>query len=1092
DGAGTTAIKNYQLEKLHLGGKVVSGKLELENTDIDLHSGATFHSDYASIDFSEKIPSYDFDMTTKDLSITDFAPMFPLSSRVSVEANLSGSGLSANNLTGSVNAEISGLEQNKKPLPNITLSVTLERDESGRRVDIITSSIADLSFKGKYNIETIGTLLADRVRKISATIRDRGKYDAFAGESINRFCPDSIDLSYTANIKDLRPIAPFIPTIIFLGSGKLSGSVVGCDSGQIAVSTTGNIHNFFMRQRHPSPDSSGIPLLRLRDTKFSFAASGIGNDEKFLLHSLKSEFTIQSDSILKFSGAVMEKPRASIELSGGDLRYSGDALFAKSLGIHLSGTGNLSMPDLTFQPDSLSLAFSKLFVWHSDRSSPIIIGADGSIELDTLSLMRPKPGDDSKNRFAERIKLGVKIKGDSIAFAYITTPEFDLVDVPKFFSAWTFAPELSVMRGRVSKLEAFMHGSLSRPNISAELALKNFVYHDVTIDSGRMNLFYHNLTLSGKARFHVDTAAFAIDNMLQNRENFPVSGNNSFRLDIDSVPFLFALEKYPEYKTDSAEVGKRTMSIRASGKDYPLDMFSPFIPVIADLHGLADIELSVNGTRENSVYKGSVDTRRGSFVLPMTNMQYTFNGKLLLSNDEMKFVDIKLANIPGDDIDGRAVLNGSLYFKGFNVERFGLTLSAPNRISVLSEASKQTLKSIYGPLAIRTDGGPLTFSGDFNTPMLSGNIIVVQGFLTLPQSDVSSTNLLNDGITYRIKKEDVIDTVRRVTLTDSLKNLIRGIASSDTSMHYNDTAFEEATRNLSQTPASQQFTAAQLSFQDKMLYDLQITVPGNLWITINLSKAYGLFPQILTAEIKTNGALTYSRSVAGEEPIKDGTIQLTDKSTFKFIKDFSPVSGTIFLAKNLDNSTLNIAAEYTGTHRSNAGTDETIKIKLIIEGTLSDQQLTMELYRKNIQGDYAQDSRSPDIVKADVLTYLINGSFASDNTQGQGSTFGNTGTNAAIQAGSTLANSLLSSTPIKDYVRSVGFEVDAQSRKIAKASFGVKDYVSINAGYTSGTNGYSSTDLSFEVPFSSFLNFGLAKQIVFSGEAHVANSSDPG
>jgi hypothetical protein len=847
-----------------------------------------------------------------------------------------------------------------------------------------------------------------------------------------------------------------------------------------------------MRARRAFLDSSGIPLVRLRDTKFSFSTSGIGNEERISLRSLKSEFSLHTDSILKFSGAVMEKPDVLVKLDGGDLRYQMSAVLAKSLGIHLSGTGNISKPDLTFQPDSLSLAFSKLFVWHSERSSPIIIGADGTIELDALSLMRPRPGDGPQNKFAERIKLGFKIKGDSINYAYVTTPEFDLVDVQKFFPEGASVSALSEMKGRVSKLEAFMQGSFSHPRFSAELALKNFIYHDVTIDSGRVNLLYKDLTLSGKAAFHVDTAAFSIDNLRLDRENFLVSGNNSFRLDIDSVPFLFSLSKYPEYRKDSLDVSKREMSIRASGKDYPLDMFSPFVPVIADLHGLADIDLSVNGTREDILYKGSVDTRRGSFVLPTTNMEYLFNGKLLLTNDTMNFVEMNLANMPGDDPDGSAVLNGSLYFKGFTVEGFGLTLSAPKRISVLSNASKQTLKNIYGPLAIRTDGGPLTFSGSFDTPLLAGNITIVQGFLTLPQSDVSSANLLNDGITYRIKKEEsTIDTIRRVSFADSLKQIMKGIATTDSTMHYNDTAFEEATRNALPPPA-QQFTAAQLSFSDKMLYDLHISVPGSLWFDINLSKVYGLITQELTAETKTNEPLTFSRSEAGGKYLVNGTIEVTDKSTFKFLKDFSPVTGTISFSGDVDNPALHITAEYTGLHKTSAGIDENIKIKLIIEGTLNDQQLTMELYRKNNQGDFVRDPRQQDLVQADVLTYLSTGNFATDT---QGSNNGGL-TNAPLSVGSQLfsgaVSNALSSTVLKSYVKSVGVEfVGVQSATKFNATGGYKELViSYGGTLSSGAGGYSS-DLSVELPFSAIFNGQAAHHFLFSGDWHMANSSDP-
>ena len=1093
DGAGRTEFKNYQIEKLHLGGTIGGAKLVLENTEIVLHSGASLKSKFAAINLSEKIATYDFDVVTKDLPVSDFAPIFPHSSKVSVEANLSGSGVSANNLVGSIGAEISGLEQDKKPLPNITLNATLQRDPTDvhRRIDIITSSIADFTFRGKYNIETLGKILGDRIQKISGAIKNRGKngndtLSVFGNNSLS--CSDSIDLSYTANIKDLRPVAPFIPNVILLGNGKLNGSVIGCENGQIAILSDGNIHNFLLRQRK-GIDSIGIPPIRLKDTKFSFSAEHITNNENTMLHSLKSEFGIHSDSILKFNGMPIEKPDVDIKLDGGALNYTLKTILPRNLGIYLSGTGNINNPDLTFQPDSMSLAFGKSFVWHNESKPHIRIGADGSMEMDTLSLIHPKAGFDPEQKFAQRIKLGFKINGDTISYAYIMTPQLDLVDVPKFFSDPSSVPELNNMNGRVSKMNAVMHGSFSHPQVSAELALRNFTYNKVTIDTGKINLFYKDLTLSGNANFHIDTAAFTIESLRQGRETFIATGNNTFRLDIDSIPLLFSLKRYPGYSADTASVSKRLMSIRASGKDYPLDMFSPFVPVVADLHGLADIELTVNGSRENILYKGMVEVRRGSLLLPTTNLYYTINGKLLFSNEEMKFVEMKLANMPSDDPNGRGVLNGSFFFKGFVVQNFKLTL-ATNRLTVLSNASKETLKSIYGPLAIQTEGAPLAFSGTLDRPMLVGNINVVQGNLTLPQSDVSAAEL-NDGITYRIKKEvSGSDTAQHILLSDTLKHIIQTIAEGENVNEYDDQAFETAAQNATASQVNTQptLTPEQLSFMDKMLYDLHISIPGNdVWFNVNLNKLYGVVKEQLHAEIKTDGAISYIKDETGGAPETDGVITLSDKSSFTFIKEFTPVTGTITFVKELQNPVIDITAEYTGQHRTPGGVDETVRIKLIVEGTLTEPRITMELYHKNNQGDFSRDFRQQDQVQADVLTYLTTGNFASD-TPGQNSNNGLT--NAGYSAGSGILSSALTNLAKSDYIRGIGVVYGGALGSKLNLTLGYKDVVfSLGGAINTTTGNFTSSDFTVELPFSMFFSFRNANKFLFRGESHLG--TDP-
>ncbi|MDP4235813.1 MAG: translocation/assembly module TamB domain-containing protein [Bacteroidota bacterium] len=1075
DGDGLTGFKNYQVEKFHLGGKIGGATLTLENTSIVLRSGASLASVYAAINFSDKVPTYDFDVSTKELPVSDFAPIFPAASKVSVDANLSGSGSSANSLVGSIDAHISGLQQDKKPLPNIDLSATLERDpaDQNRRIDIVTSSIADLTFKGKYNIETIGTILADRIQKISAAVKNRGKESTvmLPVSAVMPGCSDSIDLSYTANIKDLRPVAPFIPNVIFLGSGKLNGSVHGCANGLVAFRTDGNIHNFFMRQRRRA-DTLGVPPMRLRDTKFTFSADHIADDENSMLRSLVSEFTLQSDSIMKISGVIFDRPDIKAALSSGELKYAAGATIARTVGLVIGGEGNIDRPDLVFQPDTLSVSFGKSFIWHNDNTPHITIGADGSIAMDTLSLIKPKLGYDPENKFAQRVKLGFKIQGDSIMYAYVTTPQLDLGDVPKFFPEPAAVPELNQMTGRVSKMNAQMHGTFSHPEVTADLLLRNFTYNRVTLDSGRVSLLYKDLTLSGKAAFHIDTAAFSIESMREGRENFIASGNNSFTLYIDSIPLLFSLSKYPQYSTDSAAVSKRLMSIRAIGKDYPLDMFSPFVPVVADLHGLSDIELTVSGTQENILYNGSVDVRQGSLLLPTTNLYYNISGKLLFNTEEMRFVDMHLANIASDDPAGRGVLNGSFYFKGFDVQSFKLTLST-DRLTVLGDASKKTLKSIYGPLAIRTDGAPLVFSGTFARPKLSGSVVIIDGSLTLPQTDVSSAEV-NDGIVYRTKGEEVpLDSNHHGALPDSTKKILRTLAESQSTKEYNDTAFEEATKSA--TPASapaltpEELTQAQLSFSDKMLYDLQISIPGNLWFNINLSKLYGVVKQQLVAEIRTDGVLTFIRNEAGADYSVGGTIAVTDKSTYTLVKEFSPVTGTISFIKALDNPSINIAAEYSGQHKTTA-IDETIKIKLIVEGTRNDPRLTMELYHKNTQGEFIRDIRPEDQVRADVLTYLTAGYFASDAPGQTNNSLANAGVSVGVGAVTGALNSFLSSylnSKTSGYIRSIGVEYGGTLASKWKLTGNVKDIqYTLGGGINNASGNYSFTsgDFSVEMP----------------------------
>jgi len=315
------------------------------------------------------------------------------------------------------------------------------------------------------------------------------------------------------------------------------------------------------------------------------------------------------------------------------------------------------------------------------------------------------------------------------------------------------------------------------------------------------------------------------------------------------------------------------------------------------------------------------------------------------------------------------------------------------------------------------------------------------------------------------------------------------MAGIENANEYDDTVFEQAVKIATPALTTQpQYTPTQLSFSDKMLYKIGITIPGDVWLTINFSKMFGLFRQELIAELTTNGTLSFTRKQAGDEYTVDGTIKLTEKSTYSFIKDFSPVTGTIDFTRSLTNPNLDVTAEYVGIHKTGSS-DETIKITMTLDGTLEDLGLKMRLYRK-INGEFVQDNRYESAVRSDVITYLLNGSFASD-TQAPSNPLG---ANAVASTGFELASgqltNLISSIPVlKNYIRSVGLDyAGGQTPTKIRLTGAIKNLSYSIGGSVNSAGGVSPNDVSFELPFS-ILGWD---HFLTTGEYHIGNSSDPG
>ncbi|MEI8133698.1 MAG: hypothetical protein WCH46_01320 [bacterium] len=1095
-GDGRTGFKNYSITELDLHGKIDSGKLEFDDTKLKLADSASLTSSFASLEIGKPDPEYELDLTTKNVSVTEILPIFPKNSKLSVEANLRGKGISTNTVAGSMKVELSGLQENQKPLPKITLNATLGHDETPEhnRVDIIVSSIADLAVKGRYDVEALAGLISGRVANIISAINTRGAIDtaSFVEEASDQ---DTTHLTYKLTVKDLHPASPFFPNVICLGSGSISGAIDGSAKNTMSITADGDIHNLLLKPRFPLRDTSGIPSLLLKDAKCQVSISNITPQNIDLLKHLNANFTFLSDSTQKLESLTFDKPQVDISLSSGQLSYKLSTITNKYISAYLSGTGDISKPDLTFQTDSLSLLFGKTYQWYNDRKSEFTIGTNGMLKLDTIELIRPFSGYDPTHIFAQRIKIGFSLRGDTINYAFLQSPRLDLTDITAFIPTDNSSLPLPHPSGRANKLNIFMNGTLVHPEVSVDLGLKNFTYDNdpesnitsVTLDNADLHLNYLNTTLRGKGIFHVDSLAYAADNLRERRSLLNLSNESALSLDIDSIPLLFSLKSDPNFRTDSIQIEDKPLSIRATGHEFPIDMFGPIVPVIAKLHGISDITFGINGTRKNILYTGLVDVREGSFWMPTTNMDYDFNGKLRMLTDTLRFEDMHVRNSAAENEIGSGVVNGYFAFKGFIVQDFSMNFDA-NRIRVLSEASKETLKNVYGPLTISSFGGPLNFSGTIERPKLSGKLRIDQGFLTLPQDETSSVNLYDDGIIYG-SRYSLQNPPKTGSVSDPVVEEIVNIVGDSSRMEDYDKIFEKQTQSVLQNREElNPYSGPKFTFQDKMLYDLEISIPGDLWFTIDLNKALGIVKQNIVAEVRSSGSIFFNRTEQGAAYSTNATINLTDKSSYTLLKEFNPVSGTLTFVNDLSNPSLDITAEYTGQHKLTSNTEETIRIRLHITGTKENVDLFIELFRKNSQGEFIKDPRTQVQVKEDVLTYLTNGNFVGD-AQGI-----NQGSNAGYSLVSTLASKeitdVLRSTVLHDYLRSVGYEFGGlQSHKLKLSGKVGKVVYSLGAafnGTTAGNSSLLSSDFRAEIPFSVFANFPKAENLILQGEGHTS------
>src|SRR5205814_5381164 len=123
-----------------------------------------------------------------------------------------------------------------------------------------------------------------------------------------------------------------------------------------------------------------------------------------------------------------------------------------------------------------------------------------------------------------------------------------------------------------------------------------------------------------------------------------------------------------------------------------------------------------------------------------------------------------------------------------------------DRLMVLSDNSKSTFKSIYGPLTISTGGSDFHFFNTFKKPWVKGNIDILSAHLTMPLAGGGPQSVSSEGIVYRTLPNDSLrralrgDTSRFGSAREALE--FAANAGSVRMTAHDDSVFSNRMKNI--------------------------------------------------------------------------------------------------------------------------------------------------------------------------------------------------------------------------------------------------------------------------------------------------------
>ena len=458
---------------------------------------------------------------------------------------------------------------------------------------------------------------------------------------------------------------------------------------------------------------------------------------------------------------------------------------------------------------------------------------------------------------------------------------------------------------------------------------------------------------------------------------------------------------------------EKPIDIQLKALDLPLTLAAPFIPALQNLKGNLDAKINLGGELPSKfTYEGFAKIKNASFLLQPTNMNYFADGTVELQPNKISINNFNIYNIAEDLSDGKAIVNAVLDFEHLDLKHFDFKVST-KKFKVLSAASMRSMPTLYGDFIIATGANPLSFSGNFDLPVLGGDVNVLRADLTLPMSNGSSSGNYSSKVKYQIVGKKTYMTVLSIDSLPSDTNKI----------------------NENGTTTATEISKSETGFNTRLAYDLYVKFPGRFILTIDLNVIAQVYAEIGTQD-RSQPLHIVKAAMSDELKILGGnSLVLREGSTLKYLKLFKTTGAINFPTGKVDNPGLDLTAIYSGSSFYNEKSRD-FKVLLYVSGTKD---------RPNIKFDYTiNDEKSlgdSSLITQNALFLLATGKTKSElEAGGKGSSFdwGEIGTSSTSALISKMATDLLQGTGIIQSadIDLSGGSVDKASLKLTGQLFG--------------------------------------------------------
>ncbi len=890
---------------------LTSAQRKLSGT-VQLTIGSTHADLRAELDWSNKdVPAFKVDGAVSSLNLADYLHDETQTSDLNFSLNTEGSGSAWDKLNAAATLNFDPSRYREYKIDSSRVSVLIDQRDPDQSSISIGSSLADLSIKGKFDLEYIVGLVRYEVDNMSLAVGQRFKsLDSTLASSLDvkevaaygsRLSAKNkrLDTEYEFVFKDLEPLSILTGNRTFNAIGTVKGTLQG-NFDSLAGSAQLNLQEFF----YGNADSGMLVQDGLVSLRFN---------DLFPQNPLAA-LTMR----LKVDAGKMHINRTKLDtLNFGifyDKEYAGFTAQADyDRDYHLRTNGQIGVTDdgVQFTMSRLQLSYSD-FGWIADDGAAFAVNSNG------LRVQNFVVRQDSQS-----VLVNGSLRTGGVIDGTVSGINLNLGNL-KYVLMDEYREGRTGFQG-VADVVAHARGTLDEPHYDARLRAHNVSFRGFPFGVIEGDLTYKERLLG--ARLKIDSR----QQLEAGTPDLVVEG---------TLPINLAIRHEGPRLTDAP------MDFTVTSDGLQMSLLDPLVPTFTDVSGLLKTNLKVSGSPRHPVYAGTIQVDDCKFLFVPNNMRYErISAQLRAEGERINVINATVHNVPADTKPGRygaLTIAGDFRFRDLVPSDFNFLING--QLVVVNKDTRTSSLSVFGDLFTEIQSPGLRYTGNIERSLLSGPVLVRNSSLGFPPTSSGA----------RTEAEYSIPT----TIID------------DTTTHKGDSTQVQKSRYfamaglLAQAPLTAQEENS-VSFIDGLRYDLGIECAGsNTQIRMVFNAATN---EELIANIE--GRLTITED--GKTWV--GNLDV-NRASYNFYGKRFEADGTISYSGDFLNPDLNITAKFFGTRSTGDKGEERVLVIYKISGSRLAPRADISMRIDDVDYGAYNGIKSGD-VQSDALTFVITGDF---------------------------------------------------------------------------------------------------------------------